>query len=137
MSEPWMVDDQSLAFSVPVRVLLVVLSQQVLAIVVPVRSPHDAVDVLARGFPPLYARHVDRTLVVEFDEDDRALDPIVVGAVRPHLSDLGKMRFVEMLAHLIRLHPGMTVPQIPDMPGDEVQQLSLWADDNSVARMPA
>jgi len=58
-----------LAPSVPVgmRVLLVVLPEQVLAIVVSIWGPDNAVDVLPRRFSPVHTRHVDVRLVVELD----------------------------------------------------------------------
>src|SRR5918997_1312315 len=103
------------------RVALVVLPEQILAVVVPVRRAHDAVDVLPRGLPSLYTRHVDRRLVVELDQHHRALDPVVEDAVRTRPADPGEVGLVQMLTNLVHLHPGVPVPHVPDMLSYEVE----------------
>jgi hypothetical protein len=108
--------------AVKVRMPLVVLSKQVLAVVVPVGGPHDAVDVLPRSLPPIHPRHVDGGLVVELDEDHRALNPVVEDAVRLRLSDPGEVRLVQVLPHLAHLHLRVAIPQVPDVLGDQVEQ---------------
>ena len=64
---------------IPMRVLLVVLAEEVGAIVVAVRGADHGVDVVAGG--SFGAAERDRALVVEFDEDDRAVDAVVKDAV--------------------------------------------------------
>ena len=62
-----------------VLVLLVVLAQQVLAVVVAVGRAHDGVDVVrvpgTRG-----PAQRDGRLVIELDQDDRAMDAVVEDA---------------------------------------------------------
>ena len=58
--------------------LFEVLTQQVLAVVVAVRRAHDRVDVLPSGHTRRQLTlHADGTLVVELDQDDGALNPVV------------------------------------------------------------
>ena len=70
--------------------LLVVLSQQILAVVVPVGRACHRVDVLP-GRPARQVAQEDRALVVELDEDDRAVDTVVEGALRAEFADPGEI----------------------------------------------
>ena len=73
-----------------VWMLQVVLPQQILAVVVAVRRAHDGVDVLAAfGSVRVLARcrKPDRPLVIELDQDHRAVDAVVEHAARVGLAD--------------------------------------------------
>src|SRR5438034_10698111 len=65
-----------------VHVRLVVLAEQVLAIIVAVWSAHDAVNVLPRGHFGIFgeARKIGGALVSEFDQDHGAVYAVVVDA---------------------------------------------------------
>src|SRR5215475_7716117 len=65
------------------RMLLVMQPEQVLAIVVSVRSPDDRVDVLPIHLPRVgsEAAQAHRQLVIEFDQDHRALDAVIEDVV--------------------------------------------------------
>ena len=79
--------------------LLVVLAQQILAVVVAVRRPHDRVDVNAAGhFRP---GQRDRRLMIELDQDHRAVDPVVEDGIAPRGADPGEVRGVEVLPHFL------------------------------------
>ena len=66
------------------RVLLVMLAEQILAIVVAVRGPHHGVDVLTvRGFGiRCKVAEADGLLMIEFNQNHRAMDAIVEDTVR-------------------------------------------------------
>src|SRR5215208_6078514 len=76
----------SLRLARRVRVLLVVLPQEVLAVVVAVGGAGDCVDVLA-GRGAAAVAEGDRLLVVELDQDDRAVDAVVEDAAGVGLAD--------------------------------------------------
>ena len=63
-------------------VRLVVLAEQVLAVVVAVGRAHDAVNVLARRHVAVLgeSREIGGSLVIEFDQDHRAVDAVVEDA---------------------------------------------------------
>lgn len=65
------------------RMLLVVLSQEVLAVVVAVRRAHDGVDVIPNGDARVDLAQAYRRLMVELDQDDRTQDPIVTALLTP------------------------------------------------------
>ena len=71
------------------RRMLVVLPQQIKAVVVAVRRAHDGVDV-ELGRLRIGQEHAG--MVIEFDEHDRTLDPIVEGARVVTTTDPAEMR---------------------------------------------
>ena len=77
---------------------LVVLAEQVLAVVVAVWSAHYAVNVLARRQVGVLgeAREIRGTLVIEFDQDHGAVDAVVVDARRIRATDPGEAGAVDL-----------------------------------------
>jgi len=73
--------------------LQIMLPQQILAVVVAVGRADDGVDVLAGGLVGVGggAAQVGRALVVELDEQDRAVDAIVKDAVVIRATDPGEV----------------------------------------------
>src|SRR5262245_66232559 len=71
------------------RALLIVLPEQVRAVVVPVRSPDDRVDVLPIDRPGIggEAPQPHRQLMIEFDQYHRALDSVIKNAFRLDTAD--------------------------------------------------
>ena len=55
-------------------VALVVLPQQIRAVIVPIGRAHQCMDVVAR---PCRGFERDRRLMIELDQNDRAVDPVV------------------------------------------------------------
>ena len=77
--------------------LFEVLTQQILAVVVAIRRAHDRVDVLPRGNARRQlSQHTDGTLVVELDQDDGALDPVIEHGVRVASADPCEVRIVQV-----------------------------------------
>src|SRR5262245_53009119 len=73
-------DPQSSAsMAVGMRMLLVMLPEQVIAVVVPIRSPDDRVNVFSIHLSRVgsEAAQAHRQLVIEFDQDHRTLDAII------------------------------------------------------------
>src|SRR5215813_2517485 len=98
----------SASMAVGMRMLLVMLPEQVLAVVVPVRSSYDRVDVFPIHFSRVggEAAQAHRQLVIEFDQDYRALDAVVEDVVRPRPADPGEARVVNTPPDFVHLHPG-------------------------------
>ena len=80
--------------------LLVVLPQQILAVVVAVGRAHDGVDVLAIGHRRIEVAQVGGPLVIEFDQNHGAVDPVVEHRVVISAADPGEPRLVEMRREL-------------------------------------
>ena len=78
------------------RMLLVVLSQQVLAVVVAVRSADDGVDVGTARYAGALER--DWGLVIELDEDHGAVDAVVEDRVRRGRADPREVRVASTAA---------------------------------------
>src|SRR5262245_16991453 len=86
-------------------VLRVVLPEQILAVVVAVGGADDRVDVIARR---LVVVERNTALVIELDQDDRAVDAVVEHAVVRDTADPGEARLVEVPRHLLAAHPRVT-----------------------------
>ena len=78
--------------SIDMRVLLVVLAEQILAVVVAVRGAHHGVDVLTvRRFGICRkVAQADRLLMIEFNQNHRAVDAVVEDTVRFNAPNPGK-----------------------------------------------
>lgn len=65
------------------RVLQVMLAEQVLAVIVSIRGSHDGVNMLGIGHnrPFLEMTRSDWQLLIEFDEDDRAMNAVIEDAI--------------------------------------------------------
>src|SRR5688572_20242473 len=97
-------------------VLLEVLAQQVFAIVVAVGRAYHGVDVIAVWHT--LAREGDRRLVVELDQDYRAMHAIVKSTVAVGAAHPGEVRFVEMRADLAHLYPGVPIGHVAHILAD-------------------
>src|SRR5262249_13524372 len=105
--------------------LLVMLSEEVLTVIVPVRSSDDGVNVL-----PIYrlrirsaAPQADRQLMIEFDQYHRALDAVIKNAFRLDSADPGEASVLNLPPDFVHLHFRVFVPHIPDVFPDQVEQL--------------
>src|SRR6266540_3220170 len=119
-------DPQSSAsMAVGMRMLLVMLPQQVLSVVISIWGSDDRVDVLPIHFSRFgsEAANAHRYLVIEFDQDYRTLDAVVEDVVRPRPADPGEARVVDAPPDFVHLHPGVSVAHIPDIFPDQVVQL--------------
>jgi len=93
---------------------LVVLTQEVLAVVVSIRSAHDAVDVLASGRPRQISEG-NWQLVIELDEDNGALHPVIKNTLRIRSADPGEPSVVEMTSHFLHLHLRVSIVHISNV----------------------
>ena len=104
----------------------VVLSQEVLAVVIAVGGSDHGVDVLMIGFSRREEMaQSGRTLMVKFDENNRALDPIVKNSLFVGLSNPGKVSLVHMGLDLGHLYLRTVRMHIVDIRGDELPQQFL------------
>ena len=90
-------------------VLLVVLPQEVLPVVVPVRSPNGDVDVAPRRRVRLGAE-TDWSRVVELDKNDGALNPVVEEGVGSHIAHPGKSGLTEVLLNFFHPDARLVIP---------------------------
>src|SRR5919201_1207077 len=84
----------------------VVLAEQILAVIVPVRRPHQRMDVIA-GRLVVVERHPVQ--MIELDQDDWALNPIIEDAVVVDAADPYEVGLGDMLGHLIHLDASVAV----------------------------
>src|SRR5688500_19292701 len=99
---------------------LVVLPQQVFAVVVAVRRAHDGVYMRATGDP--LARQRDGQLMIELDQDHRTLDAIVEHRIRPNVTHPGEPGLVQVRAHFIHADPRMRVILIANVLANELEE---------------
>src|SRR6267142_2218063 len=92
--------------------LLVMLAQEILAVIVAIWRAHHGVDVIARR---LLIAQRNAALMVEFDEDDRAVDPIIEYAVFVDAAHPGEVGISQMLCHLRHSDLGMARPDVADV----------------------
>src|SRR5215510_3217796 len=110
---------------VRVRMLLVMLPEQVLAVIVTVRSPDDGVDVLPIHLPRVgsEAAQPDGQLMIEFDQNHRALDAVIEDIVRPRPAYPGEVSLLDLPPDLVHLQLGVSVAHIPHVLPYQVEQL--------------
>ena len=73
------------------------LPEQILAVVISVRRAHDGVDVIPRGpVGGMECRRPHRTLVIELDQDHRAVDTVVEHAIVSRRADPGETCVIEV-----------------------------------------
>src|SRR5437870_5524745 len=99
------------------RTLQVVLPQQILAVVVSVWRPDDCMDMLAVRELRIGSQMTQpyRPLMVELDQDHRAVNPIVENATLVHASDPREVRLVDMPADFFHLHPCVSVVHVANV----------------------
>ena len=105
----------------PMRMLLVVLAEEVGAVVIAVGGADHGVDVVTGG--RVGAAEGDRALMVEFDEDDRAVDAVVKDAVWFGGADPAEGGSVEVGADFGHFHASMTAAHAADVFVDEIDEL--------------
>src|SRR5215467_3972753 len=110
--------DMTLSFRMMAE--LIVLAQQILAVVVAIGRTDDDVNVIfvwlsmfAKGNPPL---------VVEFDDNHRALDPVVKSAVVRHAAHPTEIRIVQMILYFLHFYFSMAATHPRDMITDQIEQ---------------
>jgi hypothetical protein len=115
-----------LSISARVRMREVVLPQQVLAIIIAVWRAHYTVNVLLGGLLRIGGklREVRRPLVVEFDQDYRALEAVVEGAVSFGAADPCEPRVFEVSVDFVHFHASVAVVHVADVQMNEIAQLA-------------
>ena len=99
--------------------LLPALSQEVLSMVVSVRRPNYRVDVIAGRS---VAFEGNPSLMVELDEDDRTMYPVVENTLLISAAHPGKMCLLNVLFNLRQLYLGMPWPHAIDISANKVKQ---------------
>src|SRR5215207_6902981 len=106
------------------RMPLIVLSEKILAVVVAIRSPDHGVDVLdVRNAWSHQVAKGNRLLMIELDENDRAVDAVIEDAAGLRVADPGHPRAVQESPHFVHLHSCMPVVHVIDVERDQVEQL--------------
>lgn len=100
----------------------VVLRQEVLAVVVPVRFADDGVHVEAFGFVVV---EEDSWVVVVLDEDDWGVHPVVEGACVAVLATPGEASLGEVALHLGSSQAGVRAGQARNVGVDQPEQQLL------------
>ena len=74
------------------------LAKQILAVIIAIGCPDDNVDVFSGGLPWIgdKPRQIGGSLVIEFDQNNRAVDPVIVDAVRLGSADPGETGSIEI-----------------------------------------
>ena len=90
---------------------VIVLAEQILAIVIAVWCPDNRMNVAARRFTSWSFKR-NRPLVIEFDENDRAMNSIVENRVRIHLAYPCKIGLVQMNTHFVQLDGSLAVVDV-------------------------
>src|SRR5262245_44405587 len=118
---------RNLLSSVAVRMwmLFVMLPEQIFTVVVPVRSSDDRMDVLPVDRPRVgsEAAQSDRQLMIEFDQDHRALDAVIKNAFRLGPADPGEAGVINMPPDFVHLDLRVPVTHVPDVFADQIEQL--------------
>ena len=103
-----------------VGVLLVVLPQQVLAVVVAIGCAHHSMNVLSVRCLRVCGKmaEADRLLVIEFNQNHRTVDSLVEDTVWLSAANPGKPSIVEMLANLVHFHTTVPLVHVPNVLGN-------------------
>ena len=89
------------------------LRQQVLAIVIPVRRSNDSMDMVSSWCARcIYLRCAHRILMVELDQNYRAMYSIVEDCVVFCVSNPGKVGLSNMLTYLVHSYIGMGLAHV-------------------------
>ena len=96
------------------------LAQEIFAVVVAIGSADDDMDVVPIRL--LVLRECLTPLVVELNDDDGAMDPVVEHAVLFHAAHPGKVGLAEMPLHLLHLYFSVTWPDAADMNLNQAEQ---------------
>ena len=101
--------------------MLVVLAQQVEAVVVAVRRPHDSVDV---EFGRLRVGQEHTGVVVELNERHRTLHPVIEGAVFGKSTDPAEMSVGQMALDLGEARTARAFRQYDEVFFDQIHQFA-------------
>src|SRR5262245_7279910 len=85
--------------------MLVVLTQKIFAVVVTIGRAHHYMDVIFIRLPVLAKR--DAPLMVELNDDDRALDSIIKNTVVVHAAHPAKVSIPQVLLYFLHSYPSM------------------------------
>lgn len=99
--------------SAGMMIALVVPAQEVFAVIVAIRSAHDDMDMVAVMFLELPKGLAG--LVIEFDDDDRAMNAIVEHAVVLDSAAPGEMGVMSVPHDFVHFDFCMTRPHAPDV----------------------
>src|SRR5512145_1518329 len=102
---------------------LVVLAQKIFAVIVAVRSAHDDMDMIPVMFPELRKRLAG--LVIEFDDDHRAMNAVIKDAVLLDAAAPGEMGIVNMPHDFIHFDSCVTRPHTPNVNFNQAQELIM------------
>ena len=93
------------------------LAQKILPVVVTVGRAHHAVDVLACGLIAIlsHGREVRGPLVVELNQNHRAVDAIVIDARLIRAAHPGEPGVVEVPLHFVHSHARMAFVHVADI----------------------
>jgi hypothetical protein len=88
------------------------LPQQIFSVVVPIRRPHDDVDVVADRLLRIFLQmpRISRPLVVKFDQHHWTVYPVIIYAVISRAADPRETRLLKVRPHLNQLH--LRVPAV-------------------------
>ena len=95
---------------------LIVLAQKIFAVVVAVRCAHDDMDMVAVMFFELRKRLA--RLVIEFDDDDRAMNAVIEDAVLFDAAAPGEMGLMNVAQDFVHFNFCMARPGAPDVSFD-------------------
>ena len=101
------------------RMHQIVLAQQIFPVVVPIGRSYDGVDMIANGDARAGRPDSNRELVVELDEDHRAMDAVIIDALTGCSTDPSEMGLIQMPAHLVHLYPRMPLVHVVDIQGNQ------------------
>src|SRR5688572_1211448 len=98
------------------RMLLIMLAQQVLSIVIAVRRPHDRVNMLPmRDQRIVQVPQSNRALMVELDQYHRTVNTVIKNTVRVRSSDPGEEGAIQMRPYLVHFDASMTIVHVGDI----------------------
>ena len=102
----------------------VVLPQQVLAVVISIRSAHNAMNVLLSRLRWVSGKlpQVCGLLVIKFDQDHRTVHAVIKRAIRLCAPDPGEPGLVEVAVHLVHLHAGVAFVHVLDVEVDQIAE---------------
>lgn len=100
--------------------LLVMLTQEIFTIVITIRGANNDMNVVPVRL--LVLRERLAPLVIELNDDDRAMDTVVKHAVFFDVAHPGKVGLPEMPLHLFHLYLSVTWPDAADMNLNQAEQ---------------
>ena len=101
--------------------LLVMLPEQILAVVVSIGGADDDVHVSVNGSSVrIVLAHADGTLVIEFDENDGAMDAVVENGIVAGIANPGEASAVEVGFDFVHADSGVSLFHVTDIKADEI-----------------